>query len=266
MIAVCVDDEKLQLDALKRAVEKSPDIQAVYAFDDGAEALAWCREHRVDIAFLDIELHKINGLDLARELISLWPRLAVVFCTGYERYALPALRMHRDVSYLLKPFRVSQVQAEIDYFKYRVERRKKLRAVTFGSFEVYADKTPLVFRRTKTKELLAYMIDRRGAETSVNTLCAVLWPDETDDERKRDYLYHLFSDLKKTLKDAGFPDAVLSRGRGYAVDTQKIDCDYYHLLDGDARARRSFVGEYMDQYSWSEPTCAWLTERYVSGR
>jgi two-component SAPR family response regulator len=147
-----------------------------------------------------------------------------------------------------------------------VERRKKLRAVTFGSFEVYADKTPLVFRRTKTKELLAYMIDRRGAETSVNTLCAVLWPDETDDERKRDYLYHLFSDLKKTLKDAGFPDAVLSRGRGYAVDTQKIDCDYYHLLDGDARARRSFVGEYMDQYSWSEPTCAWLTERYVSRR
>jgi len=266
MVAVCVDDERLPLEALKRAVEKSPDIGEVYAFEDEGEALSWCREHQADIAFLDIELHEMNGLDLAREMLAVLPELAVVFCTGYVRYALPALQMHRDVCYLVKPFRASQVQAEIDYIKSRMDRPNKLRVVTFGSFEVYSNEAPLAFRRTKTKELLAYLIDRKGAETSANTLCAVLWPDETDDERKRDYLYHLFSDLKNTLKTAGYPDAVVSRGRGYAVDPQKLDCDYYRMLEGDARARRSFVGEYMDQYSWSEPTCAWLTERYGSRR
>jgi hypothetical protein len=54
-------------------------------------------------------------------------------------------------------------------------------------------------------------------------------------------------------------DEALGSGPGiYSVDTTRISCDYYRLLDGDESAARAFRGEYMAQYSWAEETCGWL--------
>ena len=121
MFALCVDDESLTLQALVRAVEKSPDIEGTAAFDDELDALAWAEKNHADIAFLDIELHEMSGIELAKRLSSFLPEISIIFCTGHEKYAIDALRLHLDAGYLVKPFRASQVQEEIDRIRSKKE-------------------------------------------------------------------------------------------------------------------------------------------------
>ena len=264
MQALCIDDEPLVLSALKRAVEQSPDIHSVAAFDDEIDAIEWAQSHTVDVAFLDIELHEMNGLEVARRLLQFHPETAIVFCTGYEQYAVEALNMHIDAGYLVKPVRASRVQEEIDHIRKRKTEQYRIRAVCFGNFEVYADGVPLEFKRKKAKELLAYLIDRHGVEVTTNELCAVLWENPGNDGKYRDYVYHLIADLKKTLAKADADDVLLILNRGYAVNTKFIDCDYYRLIEHRSTETVHFLGEYMHQYTWGEARAAAFAE-FING-
>lgn len=257
MIALCVDDEVLLLEALKRAVAASPDVEETAAFDDEHEALEWADRHPVDVAFLDIRLHDMDGLELAEELRKIHPHLPIVFCTGFREYALDAFQVHAT-GYLTKPIRADAVQRELDHIRERTGAEKLLKAQCFGTFEVYAGGEPLHFKRARTKELLAYLIDRRGAGVSARELYSQLWEGKAGEKGDLNYLHQLTSDLRKTLKSAGAEEVLVSRSRGYAVDPELIDCDYYRFLRGEERAVRQFTGEYMTNYSWSEFTCAYL--------
>ena len=257
MKALCVDDEAIPLRSLKKAVERSPKVSEVTAFDDESDALDWAKEHPVDVAFLDIELHEMNGLELAQQLLRIHPQTAIVFCTSYEQYALRAIKMHIDAGYLVKPFRPKQVLEEIDHIAETRAYKRRLKVNCFGDFDVLVDGQPLEFKRGRTKEVFAYLVDRRGAEVSTNEILAALWEDEND-EKKRDYLYHLISDLKNTLDAAGFDEVFRASKAGYSIDPNSIDCDYYRMLDGDDLAKRHYTGEYMIQYSWAEYTNSWL--------
>ncbi len=257
MTVLCVDDEVLLLDALKRAVEASADVCSVAAFADEYDAIEWAMDHLIDAAFLDIRLHDMSGLELAERLRERYPALPIVFCTGYRDYAYDAFRIHAS-GYLTKPIRPDAVQHELDYILGRRAGRPVLRVQCFGSFEVYFGDLPVRFKRAKTKELLAYLIDRRGASVSSRELYAQLWEGKSDEKNGMNYLHQLASDLRRSLRAVGAEEVLLSRGQGYAVDAARIDCDYYRLLAGDVRAARSFTGEYMSSYSWGEVTCAYL--------
>ena len=263
MTAVCVENEPILLHSLCRAVDQSPDMDEVVAFEEEEEAIDWVRKHPCDMAFLDIHLHSMTGLEVARKMREDRPGLGIVFCTAYDQYALEALQMHLDCGFLLKPIQEEQVLAEIDHYKKKHQIQKKLlRVVCFGSFEAFHGNEPLRFRRNKTRELLAYLIDRCGAYASANEICAVLWEEGEEEGRNRDYLYHLLSDLRQALRDSGAESVLKSMNRSFAVDVSLIDCDYYRLKEGDLQALRSFHGEYMNRYSWAEGTAAWLIRKY----
>ena len=74
----------------------------------------------------------------------------------------------------------------------------------------YVKEEKLVFKRLKTKELLAFLVDRKGAGMTAKQICAVLFPDDTDDTKNAAYLRQLVLDLKNTLKtiraDLELPD------------------------------------------------------------
>lgn len=259
MLALCVDDEPLLLSALARAVEVSPDITDTVKFTLCSEALTWAETNRPDIAFLDIQMRGMGGLELSKKLRELYPDLPIVFCTGYREYALDALQLHVS-GYIMKPVTPEAIQKEINYVKQNGNSDyTKLRVQCFGTFEVFANGRPLNFKRKKSKELLAYLIDRRGASVNSREICAVLWEDDFASEKNMMHLYKLFGDLRNTLAEAGL-NGVLEKGnQQYSVNTEMIDCDYYRYLVGDADAERSFCGEYMSQYSWAEEVTALLS-------
>ena len=73
MKAIVVDDEIYMLEALREAVEASPDITRTNAFSSCSAALEYATENHIDIAFLDINMRGIGGLELAERLIQLHP-------------------------------------------------------------------------------------------------------------------------------------------------------------------------------------------------
>ena len=136
MIAIAVDDEALMLGALVAAIEASPDITAVSMFSDCQEALEFVKNDPVDIAFLDINMRGMGGLALAEKIIAARPNCKIVFCTGYEEYAISAFKLHAS-GYLMKPISAEDVQGEIDNIKGIRHREKPLTVNCFGNFEVY---------------------------------------------------------------------------------------------------------------------------------
>ena len=257
MIAIAVDDEELMLGALVSAIEASPDIAEVASFSDCEEALAFAKNNHADIAFLDINMRGMGGLALAEKIIALSPNCKIVFCTGYEEYAIPAFKLHAS-GYLMKPISAEDVQGEIDNIKGVKRKEKLLRVNCFGNFEVYVKEEKLSFKRRKTKELFAFLVDRKGAEMTAKQICAVLFPDDTDDTKNAAYLRQLFMDLKNTLKSVGAEAVLCHETPCYRVDTSLIKCDYISYLE---TGKPKFHGEYMTQYSWAEDTCAMLLFR-----
>ena len=254
MIAIAVDDEILMLGALVKAVSASPDIEEVAKFTDCEEALAHIKKNPADIAFLDINMRGMGGLALAENIIAACPTCKIVFCTGYEEYAVPAFKLHAS-GYLMKPISASDVQTEIDNIKGVRQKEKLLTVHCFGNFEVYAKDEKLMFKRLKTKELFAFLVDRKGAGMTAKQICAVLFPDDMDDNKNAAYLRQLVLDLKNTLKAVGAESVFRHETPCYRVDTGLIQCDYFSYLE---TGKPEFLGEYMMQYSWAEETCAIL--------
>ena len=256
MIAIAVDDEVLMLGALVAAIKASPDISEVFQFSGCDDALAFVKESSVDIAFLDINMRGMGGLTLAEKILSFCPECKIVFCTGYEEYAIPAFKLHAS-GYLMKPVSANDVQVEIDNIKGIRQSQKPLAVKCFGNFEVFAKGEKLTFKRSKTKELFAFLVDRNGAGVSVAEIGVALW--ENDDDRKyQNYIHQLFLDLRRSLEAAGVEEIFERNHYFYSINPEKLDCDYYAYLK---TGKPEFHGEYMSQYSWAEKTCGLLWEK-----
>lgn len=254
MIAIAVDDEALMLGALVAAVEASPDITEVHKFSDCEETLKYVKNNRAEIAFLDINMRGMGGLALAEKILAFQPECKIIFCTGYEEYAISAFKLHAS-GYLLKPISAEDVQGEIDNIKGLRQKERVLTVKCFGNFEVYAKNETLIFKRLKTKELFAFLVDRNGAGMTAKQICAVLFPNDTDDNKNSAYLRQLVLDLKNTLKSVGAEEVLRHETPCYRIDTNLLKCDYISYLES---GKPEFLGEYMTQYSWAEETCAML--------
>ena len=259
MIAIAVDDEPLMLGALTKAIKASSDIASVASFTSCEEALDFIKSNPADVAFLDINMRGMGGLSLAEKMIGFRPECKIVFCTGYEEYAIPAFKLHAS-GYLMKPVSAKDVQGEIDNIKGIRQNQKPLEVKCFGNFEVYGKGEKLTFKRSKTKELFAFLVDRNGAGVSVGEIGVALW--ETDDEQKnQNYIHQLFRDLRQTLEANGMVGVFERNNYLYSINPEKIQCDYYSYLK---TGKPEFFGEYMSQYSWAEGTCGLLWERKMS--
>lgn len=108
MQVLLVDDEDLARDRLKRLLESAPDVSVVGEAGDGEEAVEKIVGLRPAAVFLDIEMPGCSGLEVVRSLAP--PRPKIVFCTGYDQYAVDAFELHA-VDYLLKPVTRARLDA-----------------------------------------------------------------------------------------------------------------------------------------------------------
>ena len=256
MIAIAVDDEALMLGALVSAIKASPDIAEVTQFSRCEDALDFVKSNHVDVAFLDINMRGMGGLALAENIKDAAPECRIVFCTGYEEYAVQAFKLHAS-GYIMKPVSQKDVQTEIDNIKGVRKSEKPLSVKCFGNFEVYAKGEKMIFKRSKTKELFAFLIDRNGAGVTISEIGVALW-DNDEAKKNQNYIHQLFRDLRHTLESISMGDIFERNNYLYSINPEKIDCDYYNYLKS---GKPDFLGEYMSQYSWAESTCGLLWKR-----
>ena len=258
MKIIAVDDEHIALEGLMDVIgEAAPDAE-LNGFEYPEDALAFAEKHDCNIAFLDVEMAGMSGVELAEQLKLRNPDINIIFATGFEEYRKEAYDLHAS-GYLTKPITVEKVKRELSDLRRPVAKSVHLRVQAFGNFEVFVGETPIAFKYSKTKELLAYLVDRRGALCTLGELQAVLFEGEGGHEA---YLKSLRRDLLGILTLLGCENAISQQRGKLGVVPERLECDYYDWCNGK---RKNIVwhGEYMAQYSWSEYT-AGLLERMNS--
>lgn len=259
MKTLVVDDSRRAASSLARIIDGifSQDVCEVAL--DAQEACAKCKDTHFDVVFLDVEMPGTNGFEIARMLGNNSPSTNVVFVTGHSRYALDAWGTQAS-AFLVKPVDEEDVRRALGSLRHPIDPHygRGLFVRCFGNFEVFFDSVPVRFERLQTKELLAYLIDRRGALVSVGELVAVLWEGQPDTPSRRSQLRTLISDLRHTFERIGLPDAIVKRRGCIAVRLTAAECDYFGFIHNIPSAVNSYLGEYMSQYSWAESTAALL--------
>ncbi len=257
MTVIAVDDEKGALYITASAIRRAEPNAELWEFLRPSDALAFAETHVVDVAFLDIKMPEMTGVELARRLKILNPKINIIFATAYSQYGLDAMKMHAS-GYLLKPLRVESVKRELEELRYGPPPLLGIRAVTFGQFDLLKDGVPVRFPRSKAKELLAYLIDRNGGGVNKKELYGILFEDRPYDSAGKDYMSKIIRSLTDALKAANVEEVLIRRHNYYAVDKSRFSCDLYEYYDGLPRAINAFHGEYMAQYGWGEFTLSEL--------
>ena len=286
-----LDDEPFALRGTIKTIQEVVPKAELMGFGRAKDAIAQAEgaEVKPDVVFSDIEMPGISGLDFAVRFKKICPDAKIIFVTAYSQYALEAFRLHVH-GYILKPITAERVKEELEHalrdaatedaerLSGRAAGKKaeetgkrkgssgdarnapveKLRVQCFGYFEVFWKGEPLMFGRRQTRELLAYLIDRKGASCTSEQIAAALWEDEDNLKNLKARIRILISDLRQTLAGIGQEDLIIRRSGQIAIRRDGVDCDYYRMLEGDMDAVNSFHGEYMVQYSWAEMTAGLL--------
>ena len=259
MRILAVDDEELALEGILETIREAVPTAELYGCRRASQALQYAQKNRIDVAFLDIKMREMNGDVLAEKLQDIYPQLNIIFTTGYSDYMKEAFDLHAS-GYLLKPITEKKVQKELAYLRYPAEeapKGEKIYVRTFGNFEAYYQGVPLHFKYKKTKELFAYLIDRRGAMCGLQEVSSVLWEGDTEDHTS--YLKNLRRDLSHTLEECD-NDHIMVRRRGQlGLIPSEVYCDYFNCLE--TGNMEEYTGEYMSQYSWGEFTHGILEEK-----
>lgn len=246
--------------ALAEALCAAAPEAEVRGFARGEEALEALRAGDMpDAVFSEVALPGLSGLALADVLRQTRRELPLVFVTDSDRWALEAYRRHVR-GYVPAPASPERLREELEVLGLvpAAMERPRLQVQCFGYFDVFFGGEPVIFRRRKTKELLAYLIDRGGAACDAGEIVTALWEGEGDMQHRKSYLRALTTDLRRSLRPLGLEDVLIRLHNQWAVRTERLDCDYYRMRAGDPEAAGSYRGEYMKQYSWAEMTASQL--------
>ena len=101
---IIVDDEPLAVKLLESFVAKTPQLQLLASFTDSVEALSFLRDHPVQLAFMDIQMPDMNGMELSQK---------VIFTTAFKEYAFESYEVSA-IDFLLKPIRYNKFIAAVE--------------------------------------------------------------------------------------------------------------------------------------------------------
>ena len=117
--AVIAEDEPLLRDALGRLLgEAWPELDVTAECDNGADALDAIAAQQPEVAFLDIRMPGLSGLEVAAAAAEVSPATQVVFTTAYDQYAIDAFE-RGAIDYLLKPIAAERLAATVERLKRR---------------------------------------------------------------------------------------------------------------------------------------------------
>ena len=261
MTILFVDENTEALKKLSNTVKRILPDAEILCFDSSMDALGKAREESIDIAFINTDLSELGGVDLGRYLKDLNPFVNLIFMSEKAEHGYDAMDIHASGYFLLPPT-PKKLEKELSDLRYPEDRKKNKRifAQTFGNFELFVDGKPVQFKYTRTKEIVAILVNNRGAQTTNGEMIACLWEDDGDPEKKSSYLGNLRQDLQNTLARLKLSDILIKQRGSLAIATDRIECDLYDWLDKKDKSQYHYLGDYMNQYSWPEYRHAELDE------
>lgn len=262
MKTILVNNDASTSHAFLHQVETIQDLEIEGNFQSGFDALRYMEMHQVELAILDVQMEDMDGISLGYELRKRNSEILLIYIAENDKYAMDALQLH-VAAYIVKPYLERDLQYAVETARLLSRRKKKrIFARTFGYFDIFVDGKPIMFKSAKAKELLAFLIDRRGGIVTTDQMINALWEDRPNDELTQNLCSKLVKTLKKELKAYEADDILVVARGNRRVDTDLFECDLYDMLDGSQKVREQYMGEYMLDYSWSEGRNA-LLDRYL---
>lgn len=278
-----IDDEIKAIQRMERIVSKKAYIELKGTFTSPEDAFEYIKRHDVNLIFLDIEMPKMSGIELAESIFEIKPEIDIIFITAYDKYALEAFQVHA-IGYLLKPIEEEEVDEQIS----RLLRKRKqslekqpsmeLQINCFGGFHCYTlpDKKLLKWRTAKSEELFALLIHYEGKEVSKERIIDFLYGDMTV-ERASTNLHANSYYVRECLKPLGLDQCFIRKQGKYCVDLQNIHCDYLdwknqlevmNIFQCSLEKLNELAayndGSYFEgrDYQWSLETVHWIEQRF----
>lgn len=164
-IAIC-DDEKEMRNRLAGSVARQMELLGepcrIKEFSDGAGLLMQLRENPwfVDIIFLDIELGKENGVEIARRIRKENEECILIFITGYSEYVFHGYEVGA-LNYILKPYREQKIEEVLQEALYRLDKKKeRFISVMCGSSLIKLAAREIYYISSKLRKLTVRTKDR----------------------------------------------------------------------------------------------------------
>lgn len=142
MKCVIVDNEIVLRKELKYFINTFSRIEIEKEFDNGADALRYLSDNEVDVVFLEIDICRLNGMDLAKILYEKNKDIRIIFVTNKEKYAVEAFGIHA-FDYILKPYSKERM----------ISALKRIDTIDIDRFKTNSDKISVI------KEDKIYVID-----------------------------------------------------------------------------------------------------------
>lgn len=122
MKILIVDDEKLALSRLKRLLQEEGESD-IFECNNAQEAIKEVLKQSFDVAFLDISMPNMSGLELANKILEINSNIFIIFQTAYTQYALEAFKSG-GVDYLLKPISNESIKKALDKIEKYIQKDK----------------------------------------------------------------------------------------------------------------------------------------------
>ncbi len=281
---IAVDDERKALDRFERIIEKDERVQVIGTFTTAQDAFEVIKNQSVDIAFLDIEMPLMRGLELGDKLTKENPNIEVVFITAHDQYALDAFQIHAT-GYLLKPLDKAEVKKQIDYIVRKLGRgthevkSNVFMVRCFGQFICCPcgnEEDILRWRTSKTEELFALLIHYQGKPMSKEIIMDALWPELNSKSAANNFRVTC-TYLRNTFAQRGIKDILLRERDNYMINLKRVSCDaldFTHIAnkylfegmitDDMEQISRLYKGAYMENkaYDWLLEARAWFYKTF----
>lgn len=264
MRIMAVDDEIFALEDFEMTCRDIGIEDEIVKFYNPLDALEYAAVNKVDIAFLDIEMPIIKGIDLAKRIKAINKNVRIVFATGYSEYALEAFGVDA-VDYVMKPYEPETIKKAFEkaMLVRDAEENNHIFIKTFGFFDVFVDGKTVQFSSAKSKELLALMVDRNGGVVTSEQAINSLWPGRGYNETVQSLFRKVLKSLRVALEEAGIQNIFIDNRNRRCVDKALVSCDYFDLLEGKQSMSTKYYGKYMEQYDWARETEEKLNGLYL---
>ena len=261
MKAIIVENDSHSLNIFDKAEEFLPNLQIIGRFTALDKCSKFISANQLDVMFIDIDIWPRNWKQIIAELRNIDKSIPLVAITTRVDVFEDCYKYH-VVSVLKKPIKVNHIDETLDFLNClrSIQDDRKVEIKTFGSFAVLVNDRPIKFSRSKSKEILAYLIDKQGTTVSRKTLAAEVMNEDNYDERVINNLNTYIHWLKKDLKKVGILRILYNSNGVLAVVPSEFSCDLYQAMAGDKEILKQYRGEYLYEYSWAEYKTGYLDQ------